>query len=64
MLQKFNTNFLQFLNFNPVSSLDLRFECRMGQSKVGFFFRKCDLFLKSPNLQKKITPNQYPELEI
>ena len=37
MLQKFNTNFLQFFNFNPVSSLDLRFECRMGMTWTHIF---------------------------
>ena len=32
-----------------------------GASKGGFF--QCDLFFKSPNLQKNI-PKNYPELEI
>ena len=32
--------------------------------KGGFFFRKCDSFFKSPNLQKKDFPKNYPELEI
>ena len=32
-------------------------------TKGGFFFRKCDVFYRSPNLQKNI-PKNYPELEI
>ena len=28
------------------------------------FFRKCDSFFKSPNLQKENIPKNYPELEI
>ena len=34
-----------------------------GTFKGGFFFRKCDSFFKSPNLQKKF-PKNYPKLEI
>ena len=33
-------------------------------TKGGFFFKECDSFFKSPNLQKKIFQKNYPELEI
>ena len=36
----------------------------LSHIKGGFFFRKCDVFFKSPNLQKKIFQKNYPELEI
>ena len=28
------------------------------------FFRKCDVFFRSPNLKKENIPKNYPELEI
>ena len=49
---------------NPEPSEGLKIRRGAIIIKGGFFFRKCNVFFRSPNLKKKNIPKNYPELEI
>ena len=66
-----HSNLLQFAGKNRYFGLGWTIETMIIELQVMLFeilkvafFRKCDVFFKSPNIQKHNMPNPYPELEI